>query len=141
MTEILRHDAALFQSDWYLQTHSTNPLLRPETVERAISALESGLHSFDSLFSVTRLQTRLFDQTGRPINHDPGTLIRTQDLDPVYEENSNIYLFTRAQIESGRRFGNRPLLFEMNPIEALDIDEEQDFLLAEMAHRLHQEKS
>jgi D-3-phosphoglycerate dehydrogenase / 2-oxoglutarate reductase len=69
-----------------LQTHSTNPLLRPETVSGAIQALLAAYPAYDSLFSVTRLQTRLWDQLGRAINHDPEILLRTQDLPPVYEE-------------------------------------------------------
>ena len=135
MTDILEYDAGQFPSDWYLQTHSTNPLLRPETINRAISELGSSLDEHDSLFSVTRLQTRLYDKHGNPINHDPSTLLRTQDLPPVYEENSNIYVFSAAQIAAGRRIGERPLLFEIDPLEAVDIDEEADFTIAEMLHR------
>lgn len=135
MTDILRHDAELFPSDWYLQTHSTNPLLRSETIDRALADLEASLDRHDSLFSVTRLQTRLYDAEGRPMNHDPAVLLRTQDLPPVYEENSNIYVFTYDQIAAGRRIGDRPLLFEIDPLEAVDIDEESDYTIAEMLHR------
>lgn len=131
MTAILQHDASLFPSEWYLQTHSTNPLLTAATIARGIEALEQHLDRHDSLMSVTRLQTRLYDADGRPINHDPAVLLRTQDLPPVYEENSNLYLFTAAQIAAGRRGGDRPLLFEIDPLEALDIDEEHDFVLSE----------
>jgi CMP-N-acetylneuraminic acid synthetase len=136
MTEILRYDAQLHPSDWYLQTHSTNPLLGAATVTRALDTLEAGLAEHDSLFSVNRLQTRLYDADHRPMNHDPSVLLRTQDLPPVFEENSNIYVFTAQQISEGRRFGDRPLLFEMDPLEAVDIDEEHDFVLAELLQRL-----
>lgn len=132
MTEVLRHDASLFPSDWYLQTHSTNPLLRPETVERAIRELEANLDRYDSLFSVTRLQTRLYDAEGHAVNHDPAVLLRTQDLPPIYEENSNLYVFTAGQIAQGRRMGDRPMMFEIDPLEAVDIDEEHDFVIAEL---------
>jgi CMP-N-acetylneuraminic acid synthetase len=84
---------------------------------------------------VTRLHTRLYDAHGNPMNHDPSILLRTQDLPPVYEENSNIYVFSAAQIAAGRRMGERPLLFEIDPLEAVDIDEEADFTIAEMLHR------
>jgi CMP-N-acetylneuraminic acid synthetase len=136
MTEVLRHDASVLPSDWYLQTHTTNPLLRPETIERALDRMEAAEDDHDSLFSVTRLQTRLFDAAGRPINHDPSVLLRTQDLPPVYEENSNLYLYSADQIASGRRIGERPILFEIDALEAVDIDEEHDFVLAETLGRL-----
>lgn len=134
MTEIVRHDASIVESDWYLQTHSTNPLLRSETVEKAISLLFADLARYDSLFSVTRLQTRLYGADGGALNHDPAQLLRTQDLPPVFEENSNLYLFPSELAHAGRRIGDRPLMFEMDPLEAVDIDEEHDFVIAEMLH-------
>jgi len=139
MTEILRHDATVVDADWYLQAHSTSPLLRSSTVRAALAELEARLDEFDSLFTVTRLQTRLYDGDGRPVNHDPSVLLRTQDLPPVYEENSGLYVFTRAQIAEGRRFGDRPMLFEIDPLEAVDIDDEPDFVLAEALHKLQRE--
>ena len=132
MTDVLQHDASLFPSDWYLQTHSTNPLLSAATLGRAIAQLEESQAEHDSLFSVTRLQTRLYDSTGAPLNHDPAVLLRTQDLPPVYEENSNIYVFSNELIAAGRRIGDHPILFEMDPLEAVDIDEEHDFVIAEL---------
>jgi CMP-N-acetylneuraminic acid synthetase len=135
MTAVLAHDAMLFPSDWYLQTHSTNPLLQASTISRAIEELASELNHHDSLFSVTRLQTRLYDAEGHPVNHDPAVLLRTQDLPPLFEENSNLYIFTDDLIRSGRRLGDRPLMFELDPLEALDIDEESDFVIAEMLHQ------
>jgi CMP-N-acetylneuraminic acid synthetase len=71
------------------------------------------------------------------MNHDPNVLLRTQDLPPVFEENSNLYLFTGPQIAAGRRIGATPILFEIDALEAMDIDEEHDFLLAEMLDRLN----
>ncbi len=136
MTDVLRHDASVVASDWYLQTHTTNPLLRAATIDRALDALEAGLGEHDSLFTVTRLQTRLYDAAGRAMNHDPAVLLRTQDLPPVFEENSNLYVFSAEQIAAGRRMGDRPLLFEVDPLEAVDIDEEHDFVLAETLGRL-----
>jgi CMP-N-acetylneuraminic acid synthetase len=138
MTEVLQYDASVVPAPWYLQTHTTNPLLTAATITAAIETLEQDTDGHDSLFSVTRLQTRLFDADGRPMNHDPAVLLRTQDLPPVYEENSNIYLFTSDQIRAGRRMGTNPLLFPIDPLEAVDIDEEHDFVLAETLGRLRE---
>ena len=131
--EILIHDTAQVPADLYLQTHSTNPLLRSETVSQAIAILRQSYPEYDSLFGVTRLQTRLWDQLGRAINHNPDILLRTQDLPPVYEENSCLYLFTRETLLARRnRLGERPLMFEIEAAEAWDIDEEIDFTVAEI---------
>jgi len=141
MNEVLLHDTALAPADFYLQTHSTNPLLRPETISRAVQTFLKNYPAHDSLFSVTRWQTRLYDQHGRAINHDPGILLQTQDLPPVYEENSCIYIFKRETLAARRnRLGERPLLFEIDAAEAWDIDELLDFDIVNylMSHQKNQ---
>ena len=136
MNDILLHDTAQVPADFYLQTHSTNPLLRTETVEKGIRTFLEAYPEKDSLFSVTRLQTRLYDQVGTAINHDPSVLIQTQDLPPIYEENSCLYLFTRQNLlEWHHRIGVNPILFEIDPDEAWDIDEELDFEITEFLMR------
>lgn len=133
MNEILAYDTSLVEADFFLQTHSTNPLLRAETISGAIGKFLSLYPAYDSLFSVTRLQTRLWDQLGRAINHNPAILLQTQDLPPVYEENSCLYMFTRSSLLARRnRLGERPLMYEIPASEALDIDEELDFTIAEI---------
>lgn len=128
MNNILIHDTEQVAADFYLQTHSTNPLLKPETISSAIKLLIANYPTHDSLFSVTRLQTRLYDQHGKAINHNPRELIQTQDLPAVYEENSCIYIFNRENLLAKRhRISDHPLMFEIDADEAWDIDEELDF--------------
>src|SRR3989304_4180979 len=125
MNEVLLYDTSQVEADFYLQTHSTNPLLKPETISRAIQTLQVNYPVYDSLFSVTRLQSRLWDSLGRAINHNPSLLLRTQDLPPVYEENSCIYIFNRQTLVNRRnRLGERAFMFEIDTAEAWDIDEE-----------------
>jgi CMP-N-acetylneuraminic acid synthetase len=132
MNDILVHDTAQAPADFYLQTHSTNPLLKPETVGRAIADFLSAYPRNDSLFSVTRLQTRLYFQDGIAINHNSLELVQTQDLPPVYEENSCLYIFTRENLlKRNHRIGERPLMFEIAPEQAWDIDEEIDFAICD----------
>ena len=127
---LLSHD-----DDQILQTHSTNPLLRPQAVDAAIERFLAN-EAATSLFSVTRLQERLYDKNLNAINHDPSELIPTQDLDPIFLENSNFYVFTRdGFLERETRITSRPIVFEMDPLEAIDIDEEHDFRLAEILYR------
>lgn len=133
MNEVLLHDTKLIDADFYLQTHSTNPLLKAETISAAIQVMIDNYPAYDSLFSVTRRQTRYWDQLGRAINHNPAILLQTQDLPPVFEENSCLYIFTRETIELQRnRIGLRPYLFEIDADEAWDIDEEIDFKIVDL---------
>jgi CMP-N-acetylneuraminic acid synthetase len=134
MNDVLLHTIDQVGAPLYVQTHSTNPLLRPETVSRALAAFFAAPNR-DSLFSVTRLQTRLWREGPEPMNHDPAVLLRTQDLPPVYEENSNLYIFTADVLRArGNRIGAAPLLFEIPANEAWDIDEELDFEIAEFLY-------
>jgi CMP-N-acetylneuraminic acid synthetase len=142
MNEILLHDTAQVKADFYLQTHSTNPLLQPETISKAINLLFTNYPKNDSLFSVTRLQTRLYFQDGNAINHNPLELIQTQDLPPVYEENSCLYIFTSENLERKKhRIGDKPLMFEIDADEAWDIDEELDFEITDFLMRKRNAKS
>ena len=135
MNDVLLHDVSAVEADFYLQTHSTNPLVRPETITGAVQQFLDNYPMYDSLFSVTRIQTRLWDSLTRPVNHNPAILLRTQDLPPIYEENSCLFLFSRATLEARHnRIGDRPLMFEMDRMEALDIDEELDFQVAEFLY-------
>jgi CMP-N-acetylneuraminic acid synthetase len=139
MNEILLYDTSRIEAEYYLQTHSTNPLLRPETISKAAQTFLANYPGYDSLFSVTRLHTRLYDQNGQAINHDPNILLQTQDLPPVFEENSCMYIFTRENLQRRHnRLGDHPFMFEMDPDEAWDIDEELDFAITGflMQHRM-----
>jgi len=128
MNRIIAHDISVIGADLYLQTHSTNPLLLAGTISKAIQKFLENQSEFDSLFSVTRLNTRLYDQEGKAINHNPGELIQTQDLPPLYEENSCIYLFTENGLkENGHRIGSSPYLYEISADESWDIDTPLDF--------------
>jgi CMP-N-acetylneuraminic acid synthetase len=142
MNDVLLHDVEVVDADFYLQTHSTNPLLQPDTVTQAIETFLERYPEYDSLFSVTEVQTRLWDELARAVNHNPNILLRTQDLPPLYEENSCLYLFTEDILkERHNRIGRRPYLFEIDRREAIDIDEEIDFRIAELMYQeLHAEQ-
>jgi CMP-N-acetylneuraminic acid synthetase len=139
MNEILAYDTFQVQADFYLQTHSTNPLLNPETISQAVRVFQENWPVYDSLFTVTRLQNRLWDQLGRAINHNPAVLLQTQDLPPVFEENSCLYIFTREQLLRRRnRLGERPFMFEISAQEAWDIDNELDFSIVKHLMEMRQ---
>ena len=131
MNDVLLNTLAQVNADVVLQTHSTNPFLKPDTVSAALRVFGRLDCQFDSVFSVTRQQARLWDSETRPVNHDPSVLLRTQDLAPLFIENSCFYIFTPKLLrDRGNRIGTRPYMFEMSALEAVDIDTEEDFALA-----------
>lgn len=134
MNLVLADDIAAVGSESYFMTHTTNPLLSMGTIARMYDRYQAGLADgiADSVFSVTRHQTRFYQPDGSPINHDPANLIRTQDLPPYLEENSVGYVFNRESFAAtGARIGRKPVLFETPPLESVDIDEPEDWFMAE----------
>lgn len=130
MNVIIRDDIENIDADIYLMTHTTNPLLSKGSIEAAISQFKNALQEgiADSLFTVNKIQDRFYDCNAQPINHDPNNLIRTQDLEPWYQENSNLYLFTKKSFLSTQaRIGGQPMMLETEPYESTDIDTPADW--------------
>ena len=138
MNDIIAYDITQSSSDHFLQTHSTNPLLSDDILNAAIETYFESLETNDSLFTVTAFQSRFYWADGEPINHDPDVLLRTQDLPEIYEENSNLYIFSRQAFAEagGKRIGKSPRLFPMSKMESVDIDDQDDWHLAEALIKL-----
>lgn len=130
MNLVIADDVKNVEADIYLMTHTTNPLLSAKTINMALQEFKSlsKAGAADSLFTVNKIQTRFYNQNGHPINHDPDNLIPTQDLEPLYEENSNLYIFTTDSFnKTNARIGMRPSMFVMPANESLDIDTQKDW--------------
>lgn len=137
MNKIIEDDLDHSEGAVYLQTHSTNPLLKVSSINNALDRMLALKGEKDSVFSVTKIQTRFYDQEGKAINHNPKELIRTQDLPPIFEENSCFFIFTKESFEESnkQRIGVNPEMFEIDKIEAIDIDTMEDFILAEAIYK------
>jgi CMP-N-acetylneuraminic acid synthetase len=142
MNLVLADDVANVDADIYLMTHTTNPLMSADTIRKAIAAFREGAAAgrADSLFTVDKIQTRFYRADCSPVNHDPDNLLRTQDLEPWYEENSNLYIFTRDSFaKTNARIGKQPMMHEGPIFESIDIDTPQDWDFAVVAARYLQE--
>lgn len=125
------------EEEHILQTHVTNPLLKRETIVECIQQYFDGLATYDSLLTVDRIQKRMYDHEGQSINHNNEILLQTQDLKPVFVENSNLFLFSQSSFYQNNksRIGKSPQLFEMSFPESLDIDTKEDFKVVEILIR------
>lgn len=143
MNLVLKDDVENVDADVYLMTHTTNPLLSPESIKNALAAFSNGKKSgdADSLFTVNKIQTRFYKEDGTAINHDPDNLIPTQDLEPWYEENSNLYIFTKDSFaKTGARIGSNPMMYTTPPLESSDIDTPDDWDIAIIGAKYLMEK-
>lgn len=130
MNIVLADDIANIEADIYLMTHTTNPLLSSETIKQALEQYSEALKAgtADSLFTVNKIQTRFYSSKCEAINHDPEKLIPTQDLEPWYEENSNLYLFNKDSFKSTKaRIGVQPTMMVSPALECSDIDTQDDW--------------
>jgi len=128
---LIAYDIEQTDAEYFLQTHSTNPLLTVESIDKAIETFFSQTEH-DTIFSVTETKTRFYWPDGKGINHDPKVLIRTQDLVPIYHENSCFYIFSRqTNYKTKNRLGSNPLMFPIDRLEAADIDDLEDFYWTE----------
>ena len=138
MNLVLADDVANVPADLYLMTHTTNPLVSADTIRKAIAAFIDAkiVNAADSLFTVDKVQTRFYRADCSPVNHDPDNLIPTQDLEPWFEENSNLYLFTAESFAKTKaRIGKQPMLYEGPYFESIDIDTPADWDFATIAAR------
>lgn len=144
MNLVIADDLANVDADVYLMTHTTNPLMSADTVRKALAAFRQAQASgkADSLFTVDKIQTRFYRADCSPVNHDPDKLVRTQDLEPWYEENSNLYVFTRESFaKTQARIGRQPMMYEGPFFESIDIDTPDDWDFATVAARFMQERA
>ena len=131
--DIIEYDISQSDSKIFLQTHATNPILKTETINHAILSFFQN-QEYDSLLSVNKLQKRAYSSKKIPINHaQHDKLLRTQDLEPIFIDNSCIYIFSKESFVKSEkhRLGQNPYFFEMDEIESIDVDYERDFILAE----------
>ena len=129
MSQVLASFAREVKADCYLMTHATAPFIETVSIRKGLEG------SYDSAFAARKVQEFLW-KDGKPWNYDPDRIPRTQDLPPLYQETSGFYIYTREVItQLGRRVGLRPFLVEVGEIEGVDIDEAEDFLIADALYR------
>ncbi len=136
MNLVLADDVANVDADIYLMTHTTNPLMSVDTICGALRAFQEARATgqTDSLFTVDKVQARFYRADCSAVNHDPDNLIRTQDLEPWFEENSNLYIFTQESFgKTNARIGKQPMMYEGPRFESIDIDDQEDWNFAVIA--------
>ncbi len=131
MNLIIEDDIANTDAETYLMTHTTNPLISGATISKALQEYSENLDEYDSLFTVNKVQTRFYKQDMTPVNHNPDELIRTQDLEPWYEENSCLFIFSAESFAKTKaRIGAKPMMYITPALESIDIDEPDDWEMA-----------
>jgi CMP-N-acetylneuraminic acid synthetase len=127
-SDILKAFCDQVDSDIYVLAHVTCPFTSKETIKRAVDIVESGIS--DSAIACRKIQTFLFNEEKKPMNFDPLKMPRTQDLKALFEPTTGLWAFSKQLAKSGKIVGENPQLFEVAPIETVDIDYPEDFEFA-----------
>ena len=132
MTEVLTCFTKEVPADIYVMMHTTAPFISKESIQKGLESVVSG--KYDSSFAAKKLQDFLWME-GKPFNYTLDNIPRTQDLQPIYEETSGFYIYTHdVMTELHRRIGENPFIVEIGEIESIDIDEAEDFIIADAVY-------
>jgi len=119
-------------ADIYILCHATAPFTTKEHIKECISAVQSGKYS--SAFAGQKLQT-FFWKDGKPFNFNLSDPPRTQDMEAFYVENPSPYVFTKEVFAKYHaRCGINPYIVECDAIECVDVDNADDFELADAVY-------
>lgn len=133
MSEFIKYLGTLREEGTMLMTHVTHPFVTHSVFNELIHAWRGAVHrGHDSLLTVTRLHTFLWDAEGKPFNYDDSEekWPRSQDIPPLFEINHVAYLIPFATVlEVGDRVGENPYMHEMDGEAVMDIDWEDQFAL------------
>lgn len=129
MTDVLTSFSEAVDADVYVMTHTTAPFVSKDSIKKGLDKVVS--KEYDSSFAAEKIQDFLW-KNGSPMNYDLDRIPRTQDLESMYMETSGFYIYTREVMkEKHRRIGDNPYIVEVNKIEGIDIDELEDFQMAD----------
>ncbi|WP_443770143.1 acylneuraminate cytidylyltransferase family protein [Anaerostipes sp.] len=138
INEVLKAFARDVAADVYVLAHATAPFIKAKTIEEGVDGVCNG--AYDSALTVIRQQD-FFWMDKKPWNYDPKEIPRTQDLKPLYRETTGLYIYERHLIEKeNRRTGEHPLLLEADWKEAVDINQPEDFVIADALYNYSLQK-
>jgi len=128
--KLFTYEAERINCDILLQVLPTAPLLSSQSLDGLLYEVIKG-EEHDSAFAVNR-RTHYLWKDGQPLNYNINRIPNSVDLEPLTIECMSAYAVQRdVALSKGRRFGVSPAQFEIPQIETIDIDNEEDFIIAE----------
>lgn len=135
MSAVYKNMAENCDCDIIAYANVTNPLLKDETLKNAIKLYNENIGRYDSLNSAHLIKEFLFENN-MPINYELKHQPRSQDLPNIYALNFAVSIISRENMISGMNVvGTKPYIFEIDEVEATDIDNPIDFEFAEFIYQ------
>lgn len=128
--------AQLPQDALFMLVQATSPLTTAAHVNGALQHYHA--ENADSLLTAVRCKRFFWQENGEPVNYDFTARPRRQDFDGWLMENGAFYINTVGNIQQHRnRLSGKVAVYEMPEHTAIEIDEEDDWLIAESLMRKH----
>jgi len=125
--DIVRAFINTIDADCYVNAHVTNPFITAETISAGIKSILSD--DYDSAYAVSEIREHLWKE-GKPYNFALDDPPRTQDIVPLYAE-TGVFMYRKEVFTStGTRYGKKPYFMQLDKIEAVDINQKDDYELA-----------
>lgn len=122
--------------DYYFQLFATAPFLQVKSIKKCFEILTSS-EEYDSCFTAVK-SNGFFWLNNLPVNYRPGILPRSQDMEPMIEETTGLYGISKSSLSRfNSRIGKKPYIHLVDKFEAVDINTEDDLLLAEMIGKVY----
>jgi CMP-N-acetylneuraminic acid synthetase len=137
-SDVIHHVAdslPIADEDLICWSHTTSPLF--SGFRQAVDTFHQVRgEGYDGLVTVARLNEYLVTERGRPVNYAWGVWHPyTQDVEPLYRISGAVYLATKGDMVRYRYVvPKRPFLYETSGYEAIDVDTDYDFKLAQLLH-------
>lgn len=132
--DIINEFMKKIDADIYMVSHVTSPFVTVEHIQECLTSVQSG--KFDSSFTAEKMQRLLWKADNQPLNFIADCIPRTQDIDPIYNEVSAAYVFTKEMFcRLQRRIGEKPHITEVSGVETVDIDYPEDFVIADAIYK------
>lgn len=134
MSDVYKNMAENCDCDVIAYINVTNPLIKDETLEKAIEAYKN-MAEYDSLNSAHLVKEFMF-LDNVPVNYDLKKQPRSQDLPDYYALNFAISIISREKMIACKNVvGDKPWIYGIDEIEATDIDNPIDFEFAEFVFK------
>ena len=128
--------AHLQSDDIFILVQATNPLSQSTDFQNALRIFSE--KKTDSLLSCARLKIFLWNVDGTPLNYDYKKRPRRQEIKGELIENGAFYINTVGNIRTfHNRLSGKILIYEMPAYTAIDIDDDDDWLVGEMLMKKH----
>ena len=136
LIEYLDADQTLAGNDIIILAQLTSPWTLSRHFDEALKIFEE--NNYDSMLSVIATHAFQWNAQGAPLNYDYLNRPRRQNMERVFQENGAFYINSVDNIrKNNNRLSGRIGLYPMHKYSGLELDENEDWLLAENMMKIY----